>query len=110
MATPRCSWCGAHVPEDGGFRVAEQAGERIATFCRLEHVVPWAMQGAHWEPGILAEPVPGDPGLGRCSQCSATLDDTRVLLIRHRGPHRIADAFCGTDHLMAWASAGGRWR
>jgi hypothetical protein len=31
-------------------------------------------------------------------------------LIRHRGEHRIADAFCGTDHLLEWAKAGGRWR
>jgi hypothetical protein len=33
-----------------------------------------------------------------------------VLLIRHRGEHRIADAFCGADHLLEWAKAGGRWR
>ena len=34
-----------------GFRLAEHAGDRGAVFCRLEHVVPWAMQGAHWEAG-----------------------------------------------------------
>jgi hypothetical protein len=33
-----------------------------------------------------------------------------VLLVRHRGAHRIGDAFCGTPHLLEWAKAGGRWR
>jgi hypothetical protein len=33
-----------------------------------------------------------------------------VLLVRHRGEHRIADAFCGIDHVLAWAKAGGRWQ
>jgi hypothetical protein len=32
-----------------------------------------------------------------------------VVLVRHRGEHRIADAFCGTAHLMEWAKRGGRW-
>jgi hypothetical protein len=30
--------------------------------------------------------------------------------VHHRGEHRIADAFCGADHLRDWAQAGGRWR
>jgi hypothetical protein len=34
----------------------------------------------------------------------------RVTLIRHRGEHRIPDAFCSVDHAAAWARAGGRWR
>jgi hypothetical protein len=37
------------------------------------------------------------------------LDDKRVLLVRHRGEHRIADTFCGTEHLLDWARSGGRW-
>jgi hypothetical protein len=69
------------------------------------------IQGVHWEPGKL----PGvdednGAGLGRCAQCAGPLDDTYVLLVRHRGEHRIADAFCGTDHLLEWAKSGGRWR
>ena len=44
---------------DDGFRLAEHAGDRGAVFCRLEHVVPWAIQGAHWEAGEPLEP-PGD--------------------------------------------------
>lgn len=105
----QCSWCGVAVQEDEGYRAAEPAGDRFAVFCRLEHVVPWVIQGAHWSAGSVLEP--GDPGdaLGRCAHCGGALDEARVLLIRHRGEHRIADAFCGTRHLLEWAKAGGRW-
>ena len=41
-----CSWCGVEVGADEGFRASEPEGERKAAFCRLEHVVPWAIQGA----------------------------------------------------------------
>src|SRR5690606_19467093 len=98
----RCSWCGVGVDPDDGFRAAETAGERIAVFCRLEHVVPWAIQGPHWDPGVLDEPPAPDPALDACAHCGAPVDDTRVLLVRHRGEHRVADAFCTTDHLRAW--------
>lgn len=106
----QCSWCGVTVPEDDGFRCCEPEGERRATFCRLEHVVPWVIQGAHWEPGRLLEDGDPDAGLGRCALCGVVPGDRRVLLVRHRGEHRIADAFCEVDHLLAWAKAGGRWR
>ena len=111
MSQGACSWCGVAVDDDEGFRAAEPAGERVAVFCRLEHVVPWVIQGAHWEPGRL-EGVDDDTGygLGRCAQCTAPLEDAYVLLVRHRGEHRIADAFCGADHLLEWAKGGGRWR
>lgn len=111
MSRERCSWCGVAIGSDEGFRAAEQAGERRAAFCRLEHVVPWAMQGPHWEAGVLRESPPApDPELDRCAECGAVVDDTRVLLVHRRGEHRIWDAFCGSDHLLAWARAGGRWR
>ena len=102
-----CSWCGEEVDADAGLRAAEPAGERVATFCRLEHVVPWITQGAHWEPGrlVTADAV----GLGVCACCGEALGDRRVLLVRHRGEHRIADAFCSTDHLRDWARRGGRF-
>ena len=32
------------------------------------------------------------------------------LVRRHRGEHRIPDAFCSAAHAAAWAKAGGRWR
>jgi hypothetical protein len=110
VTAERCSWCGEAVDAEDGFRAQELAGERRAVFCRLEHVVPWAIQGAHWEAGTILQPGDPDDGLGRCAHCGGALDDRRVLLVRHRGEHRIADAFCGVDHLLAWAKAGGRWR
>jgi hypothetical protein len=110
MASEQCSWCGVAVTADDGFRAAEPAGERRATFCRLEHIVPWVIQGAHWEPGTLLAPGEPDAALGRCAHCGGALDEGRILLIRHRGEHRIADAFCRMDHLLEWAKAGGRWR
>jgi hypothetical protein len=106
----RCTWCGAEVEPDDGFRGYEPAGERRAVFCRLEHVVPWAIQGAHWEPGTVTEQPSLDAGATACSQCGAELEDSHVLLVRHRGEHRVADAFCSVDHLSEWAKAGGRWR
>ena len=102
----RCDWCGAAVEAGDGFRAYEPAGERSAVFCRLEHVIPWSIQGAHW--GAGAEP-PQLAGNFRCSHCDAELGEVRVDLVRHRGEHRIADHFCDVDHLTAWAKAGGRY-
>ena len=104
-----CSWCGDDVEADDGFRACEPAGERRAVFCRLEHVVPWVIQGAHWSPGTALEDDDDPNGLGACVRCGVELDDRRILLIRHRGEHRIGDTFCGAEHLLEWAKAGGRW-
>ncbi len=103
-----CTWCGVEVEPDDGFRLTEQPGDRRAVFCRLEHVVPWAIQGAHWEPGAGSEPEGEE--LENCAQCGAPLDDVRVTLTRHRAEHRVPDAFCSVDHAAAWARAGGRYR
>lgn len=105
-----CTWCGVGVEPDDGFRLAEPAGERRAAFCRLEHVVPWAIQGAHWEAGAIAPLAERQQPPEHCAECGSDLPETRVVLVRHRGEYRIADAFCGIDHLVAWAKAGGRWR
>ncbi len=98
------------MEREEGFRVAEYPGERRAAFCRLEHVVPWTIQGPHWEPGKPEAPVEADQGSLRCSRCDAELGEVLVLLVRHRGEHRVADGFCSVEHLAAWAKAGGRWR
>ena len=105
----QCSWCGVEVEAGDGFRAYEPAGERRAVFCRLEHVVPWSMRGAHWDAGALEEGV-APASSQRCSHCEAELGDVHVLLVRHRSAHRIADAFCNTEHLADWAKAGGRWQ
>ena len=110
MSGERCDWCGEDVESGDGFRAYEPAGSRRAVFCRLEHVVPWGIQGAHWNAGELTEPPSIDRDPLTCSACGAALGDVHVLLVRHRGEHRIADDFCSVDHLVDWAKAGGRWR
>jgi hypothetical protein len=105
--TERCTWCGEEVEADDGFRAYEPAGERKATFCRLEHVIPWEIQGPTWEAGKLDEPQTHQ--VETCAQCDAELTETYLLLVRHRGEHRIPDGFCSADHLASWAKAGGRF-
>ncbi|CAN5240896.1 hypothetical protein BH24ACT23_BH24ACT23_10410 [soil metagenome] len=108
MTGEACTWCGQAVEAGDGFRAYEPAGERRAAFCRLEHVVPWALKGAHWDAG----PEPPDLGGGpfSCSECGKELGEVRIDLVRHRSEHRIGDHFCSVDHLSAWAKSGGRWR
>jgi hypothetical protein len=58
----------------------------------------------------MTEPPPVDQGPISCSQCDKELGEVHILLVRHRGEHRVADYFCGVDHLLEWAKAGGRWQ
>ena len=86
----------------------ELPGARRAAFCRLEHIVPWEIQGAHWE----AVPPGEEPEAtvdATCAHCGEPVGDVSLTLVRHRGEHRIADVFCSVSHLAAWAKAGGRW-
>ena len=110
VSAERCSWCGKEVEWGDGWRASEAAGERIATFCRLEHVVPWAIKGAHWEAGVLREPAHLEDSLTHCAHCGEPLADSYVLIVRHRGEHRIPDAFCSAGHMGEWAKRGGRWQ
>jgi hypothetical protein len=103
-----CAWCGTAVDAEDGFRAYEPAGRRAAVFCRLEHIVPWAIRGAYWE--AARDDAVADPALEACAWCGAPLADAHVALIRSRGEHRIPDGFCGVQHLLEWAKAGGRWR
>ena len=110
QSTDSCSWCGTAIEREDGWRAQEIPGARRAAFCRLEHVVPWNFRGAHWEAGEIEEPS----GTSRTRSTSAPtasepLGDVQVMLVRHRGEHRIPDAFCSADHLAEWAKAGGRW-
>ena len=100
MTDLACSWCRKPVGEDDGFRLYDDG--RVAVFCRLEHVVPWHIQGRQ---GVQSAEV--QSAEGECSECG---EPARVLLVRHRGEHRIPDAFCSVEHAAAWAKAGGRWR
>jgi hypothetical protein len=109
VTAQQCSWCGVAVEADEGYRAAEPAGDRAATFCRLEHVVPWVINGAHWDAGKLPWATSSDE-LPHCAQCGEPVGDVPVVLVHHRGEHRIADALCSVDHLRVWAAAGGRWR
>jgi hypothetical protein len=106
----RCTWCGGEVDHDDGLRLYEPAGERRATFCRLEHVIPWAIQGPHWEAGAMDEPGSIDDQSLSCAQCGRELGEVHIRLVRHRGQHRVPDDFCSVEHLREWAAAGGRWR
>jgi hypothetical protein len=110
VAIENCTWCGASVEEDDGFRLYEPAGSRRAVFCRLEHIIPWAIQGPHWEAGELDEPPADESGPRTCARCGRELGEVHVLLVRHRGENRIPDDFCSVDHLLDWSKAGGRWR
>lgn len=109
MRAHPCSWCGVTVEPADGFRVYAPAGERRVVFCRLEHVVAWALRDAHWEASEPDEVTEVDEAVTHCAWCEAGLTDTHVLLVRARGDHRIPDGFCGVDHLLEWAKAGGRW-
>ena len=76
-----CSWCGEAVPADDGFRAFEPAGERRAVFCRLEHVVPWVIRGAHWAPAR-------DRRRRAARRARAGLRAVRRAARRHAGPAR----------------------
>jgi hypothetical protein len=105
-----CTWCGVRVAPDDGFRGYEPSGERRAVFCRLEHVVPWALNGPYWEAGPLTEPPGTDELADHCAFCEAPIGEVHVLLVRHRGEFRVPDAFCSVEHLRQWSQGGGRWR
>jgi hypothetical protein len=105
-----CTWCGTAVGRDDGFRLRDASGERRAVFCRLEHVVPWQIKGAKWEPADDDAPgAQGGESAEPCSWCGEQPGPERLLLSRHRQQHRILDSFCDADHLAAWAKQGGRF-
>jgi hypothetical protein len=110
VTADRCTWCGTDVDADAGFRAYEPAGSRRAVFCRLEHIVPWGIHGAWWEPAPDGAGAPAVAGLEACAHCGEPLGDAPIALVRTRGEHLIPDGFCSVGHLLAWAKAGGRWR
>jgi hypothetical protein len=85
------------------------AGRRRAVFCRLEHIVAWAIRGARWEPLPEGGHARAEELVDDCAHCGARLEEAHVLLVRARGEHRVPDGFCSVDHLLEWAKAGGRY-
>lgn len=114
MSALACSWCRRPVAADEGYLVYAPGQGRQASFCRLEHVIPWVIRGARWpadQPEDEAPETPDqEPAPTACSHCGRPLADGRILLVHHRGRHRIVDGFCDVEHMRAWVSAGGRWR
>ena len=77
----KCTWCGEEVDAEDGFRLYEPAGDRRATFCRLEHVIPWAIQGPHWEAGDLDETTSIEEGPLKCAQCGEEVRQTPIEIL-----------------------------
>ncbi|MEX2194707.1 MAG: hypothetical protein WD844_05425 [Thermoleophilaceae bacterium] len=89
-----CSWCSRGLDPADCWLLADPAGGRAAAFCRLEHIVPWVIRGPRWSPG--APDLPEHP-------------DARLVLVRRRGAHAIAEGFASVGDLADWAKAGGPW-
>jgi hypothetical protein len=104
-----CFWCKRAVDREDGWRLHERPSGRYAVFCRLEHVVPWSIQGARLETEHPADAEETGPPEA-CAECGTAPDGQWLTLVRHREGHRIEDFFCSVDHLASWAKAGGRWR
>jgi hypothetical protein len=104
----KCDWCGVGVPEDDGFRLIQPKRNLGATFCRLEHVVPWLMKPRpQWHIWKAVE-VPADAAL-LDAHTGEELEDDAIYLVRHRGDLRIPDGFTDPDSALAWAKSGGRY-
>lgn len=103
----KCDWCGVGVPEDDGFRLLWPKRNLGATFCRLEHVVPWLIQKNDWHIWKDVEVPEGVSPV--CAQTGLELDEDALYLVRHRGDIKIPDGFSTSDAALAWAKAGGRW-
>lgn len=115
MTRETCNWCGADVDADRGFRVYAPAQGQRAAFCRLEHIVPWAMRGARRRGGPAWTASPWPPaaaaadGPAVCSHCGEPLTGAHIVLVHHRDAERIVDRFRDVEHMRAWALRGGRW-
>lgn len=103
----RCDWCGTEVLDGDGFRLLQPKRNLGATFCRLEHVVPWLMKKNDWHIWNAVEvPEAAEPVSARTGE---ELDENAYWLVHHRGEVRIPDGFNSTDEVLEWAKAGGRY-
>ena len=103
----KCDWCGVGLAEDEGLRLIQPERNLGASFCRLEHVVPWLTQKNDWHIWPKVE-VPEEAGPD-CAQTGKELEDDAWYLVRRRDGVEVADGFTGYDAVLAWAKAGGRY-
>ncbi len=103
----KCDWCGVEVLEDDGYRLIQPKRNLGATFCRLEHVVPWLMQKDDWHIWNNVQVPENVSPLD--ARTGTELDEDALYLIHHRGDARISDGFADKDGVLAWAKAGGRY-
>jgi hypothetical protein len=104
---PKCDWCGVGLADDEGLRLIQPKRNLGASFCRLEHVVPWLMKKNDWHIWDDVE-VPASAGPD-CAWTGKELDEDAWYLVRHPGGQEVADGFIGHDAALAWAKAGGRY-
>ena len=105
--SPKCDWCGVGLDEDEGLRLIQPKRNLGASFCRLEHMVPWLMKKNDWHiwPKVEVPPTAGPD----CARTGTELGDDAWYVVRHPGGAEVADGFIGHDAVLEWARAGGRY-
>ncbi len=105
--TLKCDWCGVGLDENEGLLLIQPSRNLGASFCRLEHMVPWLMKKNDWHIWSKVE-VPASAG-PNCAQTGVELEDDAWYVTRHRADTEVADGFISHDAVLAWAKAGGRY-
>lgn len=107
MKETKCDWCGVGLEPGESWQLLQPNRNLGASFCRLEHVVPWLIRKNDWHIRDRVE-VPESAGPD-CAETGEELDETAWYLVRDRAGTEIADGFTGKEAALAWAKAGGRW-
>jgi len=105
--SPKCDWCGVGLEEGEGLRLIQPKRNLGASFCRLEHMVPWLMKKNDWHIWTKVE-VPESAGPD-CARTGKELGEDAWYVVRHPGGTEVADGFIGHDAVLEWARAGGRY-
>lgn len=103
----KCDWCGVGLDADEGLRLIQPHRNLGASFCRLEHVVPWLMQKNDWHIWPKVEVPPEAAPV--CAQTGKELDEDAWYLTKRRGDVEVADGFTGAEAVLDWSKAGGRY-
>ena len=108
--TSSCSWCGTAIEREDGWRAQEMPGRAAGGLLPPRARGAVADSGARTgRRGRSRSRAASTDSIDTCAHCGEPLGDVQVVLVRHRGEHRIPDAFCSADHMAEWAKAGGRW-